>query len=129
MSDNCKAEITPIFENDICNRNKINTLCVLDPSTYTELELEANSNQNEVNQAIYQAFLAQKGKTDSLQEELDNLPSGGGVYASSYKITALNPTPSSSTDLGTLGEIRWDANYMYVCVATNTWKRSAITTW
>jgi hypothetical protein len=27
------------------------------------------------------------------------------------------------------GEISWDASYVYVCVATNTWKRSAITTW
>jgi hypothetical protein len=23
----------------------------------------------------------------------------------------------------------WDASYIYVCVATDTWKRAAISTW
>ena len=30
---------------------------------------------------------------------------------------------------GTAGEIRYDSNYIYICVATNTWKRVAIDTW
>ncbi|MEL0097965.1 MAG: hypothetical protein VW907_00250, partial [Opitutae bacterium] len=38
-------------------------------------------------------------------------------------------TPSSASDVGVAGEIRWDANYIYVCVATDTWKRVAISTW
>ena len=38
-------------------------------------------------------------------------------------------TPSSASDFGTQGEIRWDANYIYVCIATDTWKRVAISTW
>lgn len=38
-------------------------------------------------------------------------------------------TPASATDTGTAGEICWDANYIYVCTATNTWKRTAIATW
>lgn len=38
-------------------------------------------------------------------------------------------TPSSASDLGAQGEIRWDADYIYVCVATDTWKRVAIGTW
>ena len=37
--------------------------------------------------------------------------------------------PSSATDTGVTGEIRYDANYVYVCVATDTWKRSALSTW
>jgi hypothetical protein len=36
-------------------------------------------------------------------------------------------TPASAT--GTTGQIRWDADYIYVCTATNTWKRVAISTW
>lgn len=42
---------------------------------------------------------------------------------------STSKTPSSSTDTGTTGDICWDSNYIYVCVATNTWKRTAITTW
>jgi hypothetical protein len=38
-------------------------------------------------------------------------------------------TPASATAAGSAGDIAWDANYVYVCTATNTWKRSAIATW
>jgi hypothetical protein len=42
---------------------------------------------------------------------------------------ATAKTPASAADTGTAGEICWDADYIYVCTATNTWKRSAIATW
>ena len=51
------------------------------------------------------------------------------VTASQFKLSALNTAPSSAGDTGTLGEIRIDANYIYICTATNTWKRVAIATW
>ena len=38
-------------------------------------------------------------------------------------------TPASATATGATGEICWDANYIYVCTATNTWKRAALSTW
>ena len=38
-------------------------------------------------------------------------------------------TPATSGATGTAGEICWDASYIYVCTATNTWKRTAIATW
>lgn len=38
-------------------------------------------------------------------------------------------TPASATATGVKGDIVWDENYLYVCVATNTWKRTALTTW
>lgn len=36
---------------------------------------------------------------------------------------------TSPTDPGYRGEIKWDENYIYVCVANNTWKRSSLQTW
>ena len=42
---------------------------------------------------------------------------------------ATAKTPASATDTGTAGEICWDTSYIYVCTATNTWKRAALTTW
>jgi len=63
-------------------------------------------------------------KTPSEKLQVD-----GNVLADQFKLTALNTAPSSAIDTGTTGEIRYDANYMYVCTATNTWKRSALTTW
>lgn len=42
---------------------------------------------------------------------------------------ATSQTPASASATGTVGTICWDANYIYVCTATNTWKRTAISTW
>lgn len=38
-------------------------------------------------------------------------------------------TPSSASDTGNQGDIAWDSNYIYVCVATDTWKRAALASW
>jgi len=38
-------------------------------------------------------------------------------------------TPANAGDTGTLGDICWDSNYIYICTATDTWKRVAISTW
>jgi hypothetical protein len=37
--------------------------------------------------------------------------------------------PASATATGTAGDIRYDADYIYICTATNTWKRASIATW
>jgi hypothetical protein len=38
-------------------------------------------------------------------------------------------TPASATAAGAAGDICWDASFVYVCVATNSWKRAAIAAW
>ncbi len=38
-------------------------------------------------------------------------------------------TPASASATGTAGQIQYDANYIYICTATDTWKRVAIATW
>lgn len=38
-------------------------------------------------------------------------------------------TPASAAATGAAGTIAWDSSYVYVCVATDTWKRAAIATW
>ena len=42
---------------------------------------------------------------------------------------AISGTPASSTATGKQGSIQYDSSYFYVCVATNTWKRVAISSW
>jgi hypothetical protein len=37
--------------------------------------------------------------------------------------------PTLATDTGTIGEIRWSSTFIYICTATDTWKRVAIATW
>lgn len=62
-------------------------------------------------------------------DTINKLQVDGSIKATQFRLSTLNTAPSSSADTGTTGEIRFDANYMYVCVATNTWKRSELTTW
>ncbi len=38
-------------------------------------------------------------------------------------------TPASAGAAGVAGTICWDVSYIYVCIATNTWKRAAIASW
>jgi len=53
----------------------------------------------------------------------------GTIQSSQFKLNALNTAPENSSATGATGEIKVDANFIYICTATNTWKRSAITTW
>ena len=55
---------------------------------------------------------------------------GFGIHLAG-KILRLDTakTPASASDTGNAGEICWDASYIYVCTATNTWKRTPILTW
>lgn len=38
-------------------------------------------------------------------------------------------TPTSASATGTKGDICHDTNYIYVCTATNTWKRAQLSSW
>lgn len=49
------------------------------------------------------------------------------LTVSNFKIIASNP-PMSNSSPGEVGTIAWDSGHIYVCVATNTWARAAITT-
>lgn len=58
-----------------------------------------------------------------------NVSNSGKITSSATAINFASQTPASATAIGTTGDIAWDTNYIYVCVNTNTWKRSSITTW
>jgi hypothetical protein len=53
---------------------------------------------------------------------------GTGFYTTALNITQSTP-PATSTSAGVAGQIAWDSGFLYVCVATNTWTRTALTTW
>lgn len=44
-------------------------------------------------------------------------------------IISSGGAPASSSAAGAAGQIAWDANFFYVCVAPNTWVRGAMLTW
>ena len=59
----------------------------------------------------------------------NNTPTGVLDVADNKLRVRTAQTPASTGAAGNQGEIAWDANYLYVCVATNSWKRVAIATW
>jgi hypothetical protein len=56
------------------------------------------------------------------------ITTSGAISGSALTITS-SYTPTSATSTGVAGQITWDANYVYVCIATNTWRRASLTTW
>lgn len=61
-----------------------------------------------------------------------NRPRVATQIATGTPVTATkvsDAVPVSATSSGSAGQIAYDANFIYVCVATNTWKRTALTTW
>lgn len=57
-----------------------------------------------------------------------SISQGGTISGVQLKVNNLNTAPASSTDTGVTGEIRVTAGFIYVCTATNTWVRTALTT-
>lgn len=49
--------------------------------------------------------------------------------ASANGLNIATSTPTSSSATGSVGDIAWDSDYIYICTATNTWKRLSIATW
>ena len=79
--------------------------------------------------------------SDTLEEgKIDLKVMSAGALTSMAAIAAANVTlgsrpiipthtPASASAAGTAGEIAWDSSYLYVCTASNTWKRVALSTW
>ena len=64
---------------------------------------------------------------------VNNGADGTNPFITLLDIQLLIPTiataPISATDSGTTGEIRITSTYVYYCIDTNVWVRSALTTW
>jgi len=73
------------------------------------------------------SYPALKRSTTDIHVRLADDSAYSFIRAKLYLETASAPTTASDT--GTAGEVRWDSSYAYICTATDTWKRAAISTW
>ena len=72
------------------------------------------------------------GQADLLYLVQGNVSKKASVssLASSVASTIVLATPpATSTSTGVAGTLAYDSSNVYVCVATNTWKRSTLTSW
>ncbi len=66
----------------------------------------------------------------SLDELIDQESRGTTTLAA--RIAAVidaTAVPATASSTGSAGQIAADASYLYICTATNTWKRAALSTW
>lgn len=69
------------------------------------------------------------GTSSTTQTKLHGTSTSVGIISGNRLRIVTAKTPSSATDTGTTGDICWDASYLYICTATNTWRRIAHATW
>jgi hypothetical protein len=56
------------------------------------------------------------------------LTNTGGNSELEWK-TVATTAPGANNSTGQTGQIAFDSGYIYVCVATNTWKRASLASW
>lgn len=107
-----------------------------------DFECQTASSNNEIGARI-QAVATNVSSGTEAFDLLIKLMSGGALPTEVAKFTSTGVlsitgdrmivandfTPASANDPGTTGTICWDSSYIYVCIATDTWKRVGIATW
>lgn len=97
------------------------------------VKVNSSGQANVLTSALYIASSAQRVGifTDTPTETLDvngNAKVRGNLTLTGTSIIITSPTtPASKTAAGIAGQVVWDENYIYLCIATDTWKRVEIT--
>lgn len=60
---------------------------------------------------------------------LSNVGFTNGTVGCTGLILKTPTVPANTGDTGIAGQIAWDSDYLYICVAANTWKRIALSSW
>ena len=63
------------------------------------------------------------------KDKLDDMRKINTWWMGNKIILGSTRTPASASATGNGGEVCWDSDYIYVCTASNTWKRAALSTW
>lgn len=100
----------------------------IDISDYTNLVAGTNITLIDDTLNVDDAFLINDGDDTTT----GTITSGGFTTAGTTDTGVIivdTHTPASSGAAGTAGTIAWDANYIYIAIANNSWKRAAIAAW
>lgn len=100
----------------------------IDISDYTNLIAGTNITLVDDTLNVDDSFLINDGDDTTT----GTLTAGGfttaGTTITDILIVGSNP-PDTITSAGTEGTITYDNDYIYVCIANNSWKRSLLSTW
>lgn len=80
----------------------------------------------QTNSVVVSNGTTEENITTAYTVSVSSFPSVGIINVSDnsgISIISPNSAPSSSSSTGSSGEIRFDSNFLYVCVSTNLWKK------
>lgn len=89
-------------------------------------------------QILYASSTVAGGLTATKPDSPNNVISVAAVVNAAINGTLLirpsiedsfKAVPATATSTGRKGDTAFDSSFFYVCIATNTWKRSPLTTW
>jgi hypothetical protein len=109
------------FTSDGENRLSLDSLCNLNLGSQTSLRWTSNGTDPNISPDIGLI------RSAAGVVKVTNGSSGDGTISAQHRLVGTAPATASST--GTAGDVRYDTDYVYICTATNTWKRAALTTW
>jgi hypothetical protein len=78
---------------------------------------------------------ANDGTGDTLRESFQKINANfdiiGSIIGTDYGNLAIssNYVPTTAASAGTSGQLAWDDSHIYICIATNSWKRANIAAW
>ena len=103
------------------------------PGVNTAGDQDTTGNAGSATQLAYRLVLVEFLLMVVLTFDLPGVNTAGNQDTSGTATVATRVSdttaPSTATDTGTAGEVRYDGSYIYVCVATDTWVRAALSTW
>lgn len=62
-------------------------------------------------------------------DDITGITSANSMTVATKLVVSTPTVPATIGAAGTKGQISWDSGYIYICTATNTWRRAALTTW
>lgn len=101
-----------------------NSLSGLQGGTATEYYHLTNSQHSEVTTFF--------GSTDITAAEAETLTDGSdadSLHTHDGKMDTWVSAPATASSTGTAGQMAYDSSYLYICTATDTWRRVAHSTW
>ena len=70
----------------------------------------------------------QFGKKLTFTDGLD-VSSGGAVITGGLRLPSPGTVPATTSTTGVVGQVTFDTDFIYVCIATNQWRRTALSAW
>lgn len=100
----------------------------IDPTTISHTYVKNNcliikiTNKNDVSLTFETSDIAKSAllKLDTIRKSFNDVVYSSVIYTS---------VPDTITSKGEVGQVAYDSVYWYVCISTDTWKRSPLSDW